>query len=416
MERHSILSGRSRIEFDIESAVFYPERGTLKIESNSPFEALDDPEGAESLELLAEKGSKIAVVIPDATRAWQNVTLMAEAVRSRIEKVDRVDWVIGGGQHRLPTEEEKELLLGKAKRDRDHVYSHDPEVYIDTGLITSNGNPVTLHKKVLEADAVVLIGGIVHHELAGFSGGRKAVIPGVSGKGSIIRNHSFCLDNGGINPMTDCGKLEDNPVHEDMMEYVQLALKGKNVFILNVIPDENGTPWRYVAGDLVRAWEKGVEIARELQVLYVDHKMDFAIVSPGGHPYDLDLYQSTKSITAVKGVLREGGMIIMAAELEDGAGPGDYGEMVELAMRDRGKLLDKLENEFTIPSFCAFKLVLDSISNSLILVSTRNDINFPGMICSNIQEALDIVKKSLGGSSEGLILKAGNCVVVKAEN
>ncbi len=415
MGRHSLLFGKSHVEFDLEGPVNYPRGADFKIDANTPAEALKDPLGSPGLEEMAERVSSIAVVIPDATRSWQNISLMAEAVRSSLGKIERVDWIIGGGQHRLPTEEEIYLLLGNARREKDHLYCHDSNLYVDTGLVTSGGNPVTLHRKVFEVELVVLIGGIAYHDLAGFSGGRKAIIPGISGRESIIKNHSFCLENGIIVPSIGCGKLKGNPVHEDMMEYAGLAMAGKQVFILNVIPDERGLPWRYVAGDLVSAWERGVKTAQELQTLSVPEKADWAIVSPGGYPYDIDLYQATKSISAVLGALKKGSAIVIVAELEDGSGPGDYGEVLEVSMKDPRRILAELKRDFTIPAFCAFKLVLDLNAHPSILVSPQRCVPFPGLVCNSVGEAMKILKTRGLLDGVGLILPAGNSVVLQSK-
>lgn len=415
MGKHSLVCGRSQMEFDIPCQLVLPEGHQEKLPSNTIEEALKEPYGSNRLEHMAENCSSIAVVLPDATRNWQNVSSMAEAVRNALGSAEKVNWIIGGGQHKLPTEAEKELLLGKALRKKDSVFCCAPEEMVDTFHVTSRGNPVIVHKKVLEADGVVLTGGIIHHELAGFSGGRKGLIPGVSAKKSIVRNHSFCLQKGGINPACDCGKLAGNPVNNDMLEFMSIVLRGKESFLLNVIPDESGLPWRYVAGDPVEAWEEGVEQASALQLLSVEEKADFALVSPGGFPYDMDLYQSTKSVSAVKGAVKKRAPIIMVADLEDGMGPEGYGDLLKKAVEDPAEVLATLENDFTIPSFCALKLVLDSKDNPLALVTkNRNGIFFPGNIYATVEEAVDSEITSSGANATGLLLKAGNCVVVRS--
>ncbi len=413
MGRHSLLSGKSHVEFDLESSVICPRGAVVKIDSNTPEEALKNPLGSPGLVTMAERVSSIAVVIPDATRSWQNVRTMAEAVRNSLENAVSVDWIIGGGQHRPPLKEEIDLLLGNARRETDHLYCHDSSSSVDTGLVTSWGNAVTLHRRVFEAELAVLIGGITYHELAGFSGGRKAIIPGVSGRGSIIKNHSLCLERGRLAPSIGCGKLKGNPVHEDMMEYAELALGGKKTFILNVIPDERGLPWRYVAGDPTAAWLRGVAIAEGLQTLLVEEKADWAIVSPGGYPYDIDLYQATKSVSAVLGALKEGGTIIMVADLYDGSGPGNYGEALEISMRDPHRILHELKSNFTIPAFCALKLVMDLQSHHAILVTPQKDVPFPGQVYHSIGEAMNCLEKMSLSATRGIILPAGNCVILK---
>ena len=158
MGRHSLLYGKSHVEFDLESSVICPRGADVKIDSNTPEEALKNPLGSPGLVTMVERVSSIAVVIPDATRSWQNVRTMAEAVRNSLENAVSVDWIIGGGQHRPPLKEEIDLLLGNARRETDHLYCHDSSSSVDTGLVTSWGNAVTLHRRVFEAELAVLIG------------------------------------------------------------------------------------------------------------------------------------------------------------------------------------------------------------------------------------------------------------------
>lgn len=412
MSEYGILYGRSELKISLGGDICNAVGKRPKLPGNTPRQALDNPIGCAPLTELAEDASSITVIIPDATRAWQKVSLMAEAVRTDLGRKP-VTWVIGGGQHRLPTPDEVRLLLGGAERDEDQILSHDSQEFVDTGRVTSGGNRVTLHKAVAEADLVVSIGGITYHELAGFSGGRKSIIPGVSGRKSIITNHSLCLEGERVSPAIGCGKLEGNPVHGDMMEYARLAMDGKRAFILNVIPDETGEPWSYVAGDMVAAWEKGTGIARDLQTLEVEEKLDWVIVSPGGYPYDIDLYQATKSVTAVMGALADGGAIVMVSELEDGIGPGNYGTALELSMKEPARVLQDLKEGFTIPAFCAFKLVLDLEDHPSVLVTGADKVPYPGEICSSMGEAIEWLKNRSLLKGKGLVLPAGNCVVLK---
>ena len=414
MAIHRILSGKNEIEFGTGDNLLEPVAKRPKIACNNPMDALADPIGSPSLEILAEKASSITVILPDATRAWQRVNLMAEAVRDVIGK-PAVDWIIAGGQHRFPTDEELVLLLGNARREGDRVHFHDPELAADTGRVTSGGNRVTMHGVALDADLVVMVGGIAYHELAGFSGGRKTLIPGISGRSSIVANHSMCLEGERVSPLIGCGRLEGNPVHEDMMEYARLALLGKKAFLLNVIPDERGIPWRYVAGDPFTAWRKGVEIASDLQTLYVDGKADWVVVSSGGYPYDIDLYQATKSVTAVMDGLKPGGTIVMVAGLEDGLGPGSYGEALEMSMADPSAVLAGLKKGFTIPAFCAFKLVQDLSEHPALLVTPVKDVPFPGIVCETMEEAIGSIPKKVFSGGRGIVLPAGNCVSLKGK-
>jgi hypothetical protein len=173
----SVPMGRSFIPWTAPEDVVFPVSRGVRPPRGTPEEALLEPEGSPSLGALSADASRIAVVLPDATRLWQNVPLMAEALRAEIEKntATPVTWMIGAGLHRSPSREETALLLGGASRPGDRVLWSDPAGVRDTGLRTSRGTPVAAPPEALDADLLVLAGGIGYHDLAGFSGGRKAL-------------------------------------------------------------------------------------------------------------------------------------------------------------------------------------------------------------------------------------------------
>ena len=146
-------------------------------------EALDHPIGSPSLEELAKDAQKIAICVPDVTRGWCQAPAMNNAVRSRIASVNKraqVTWIAATGQHREVLEQDKEMVFGDALMAGDVWVSHDCDAAVDTGLVTPTGTPGTLDPAFAEADLVVLVGGITYHDMAGYSGGRKMIMPGIS--------------------------------------------------------------------------------------------------------------------------------------------------------------------------------------------------------------------------------------------
>lgn len=172
---------------------------------------------------------------------------------------------------------------------------------------TPGGNVIEVAPDFARADLVVMIGGIVHHDMAGFSGSRKSIMPGVSSRRAIVHNHAFCLDGRGVNSATGCGKLTENPMALEMDAYMRLALKGKKAFLINVVTDGRGEPAAWVAGHPFEAWHRGTELARAMQTLWVPEKAKRVITSCGGYPGDMDLYQATKAVSSVLDALDDGG-------------------------------------------------------------------------------------------------------------
>lgn len=406
--------GRRTEEWIPGREVLVPQARPHAIARNTPEEALASPIGAEPLEAFVGT-RKPVVVIPDSTRSWQRVSLMARAVRSRLG--DRpVTWIVATGQHRAATEDEFRNLLGDALLPGDATVSHDCDRVRDTGLRTSRGTPVTLCPEVADAGAAILVGGIIHHDLAGFSGGRKGLIPGVSGRESIRANHALSLRDGSICPEVGCGLLDANPVAEDMAEYSRLCANRPDLYLLNVVPDGDGAPYRYVAGDAERAWSEGVRVARAIQTLRIPQKVGCVVTSCGGYPGDIDLYQATKAVSAVAEVLRPGAGLVLCADGEEGM-TGGFGAAMKLGMASRDALLEELERNFTIPAFIALTTLRDLGSRPFALVSSlpREAVSLPGEIFPTLAQAWEWIQGRVA-SEPVLFVGAGNGVAVRTED
>ncbi len=407
--------GRRTEEWIPGRDVLIPQPRPHAIARNTPEEALASPIGAEPLEAFVGT-RKPFVVIPDSTRSWQRVSLMARAVRSRLG--DRpVTWIVATGQHRAATEEEFRYLLGEALLPGDATLSHDCDRVRDMGLRTSRGTPVALCPDVADAGAVILAGGIIYHDLAGFSGGRKGLIPGVSGRESIRANHALSLRDGRVCPEVGCGLLDANPVAEDMAEYSRLCAKRLDLYLINVIPDGDGEPYRYVAGDAERAWSEGVRVARAIQTLRIPARVGCAVVSCGGYPGDIDLYQATKAVSAVAEALRPGAGLVLCADGEEGMGPGNFGAAMKLGMASREALLEELERNFTIPYFIALTTLRDLGRRPFALVTSRprEDVSLPGEVFPTLAQAWKWIQGRVAPEPV-LFVGAGNGVAVRTEN
>jgi nickel-dependent lactate racemase len=408
--------GRKTIPWMPPRDVVIPRPRGERPPEGTPEDALAAPFDSPRLSSLASRAGKIAIVLPDATRMWQDVPRMARALRKEIgDGTAAVTWIIGAGLHRAPTEEEKGLLLGGASRPRDAVVWSDPEKVADTGAVTSRGTPVAIAPEALRADLLVLAGGIVYHDLAGFSGGRKGLLPGISGRASVRNNHGLSL-SGGIEGLdVNVGRLSGNATAEDMEEYGRILEQGKTIFLLNVIPDETGKPYCYTAGRLGEAWGKGVEMARALQTLHIPEKAALVVVSSGGYPYDIDLYQATKAVTASLGALMPGGGLILCAGLEDGLGPGNFAADLPLALSDPGVLLRRLKEDFTIPGFIALKFPHDMKGHPAALVTEREGTPFPGETFSSFDSAVEWMLPRVPPGPM-VYVKSGNCIVLRADS
>ena len=204
-------------------------------------EALNKPIGTPPLKEVVQLGDKVVIIASDITRKWARhdlflPTLLNELNAAGIPDVD-VSLIVALGAHRHHTHEENILTFGQEIVDRITILqSYAPEendfVYIGK---TSRGNEVSLNKHVVNADKVIMTGGIVHHLMAGFGGGRKSIVPGIASYKTIQSNHSLCLHSEigqGVSQECIAGKLENNPMHQDLTEMAALL---KPAFLLNAV-------------------------------------------------------------------------------------------------------------------------------------------------------------------------------------
>lgn len=279
--------------------------------------ALAQPFGSPRLCELA-RGKKHALIITsDHTRPVPShitMPLLLEEVRRSNPSI-RVTLLIATGMHRPTTEAELRARFGNEIVDREEIAVHragDDAQMAFFGTLPSGGE-LWLNRLVAEADLVVSEGFIEPHFFAGFSGGRKSILPGVASEKTVLYNHNARFIQ---SPHARQGSLDKNPIHADM---VYAAQQARLAFILNVLIDEDHDIYAAVAGDHLHAHREGCEIcARLARVPAVP--ADIVVTSNGGYPLDQNLYQCVKGMTAAERCVRSGGAIILCAALGDGHG------------------------------------------------------------------------------------------------
>lgn len=300
--------------------LFPTYRPGVEDETGEIFRAMRNPIGTPALrEIVAKKkGKKTVVVVNDSTRPTAThkllPPLMSELEACGISDRD-ILILIATGTHRAVRPDEFEKLLGKGIAERYRVVNHDCkdlENMIDLGK-TSRGIPILLNRLLCEADIKILTGSIHPHQGAGFSGGRKSILPGLTSLETLKFHHG--PEFRPVEPAM--GWLEGNPFHLQAME---AAKKANPDFILNLVQNQRKEITRAVAGDLEEAWLAGVEASREIFEIEIPRDVDVVVTIPGGHPRDFNLYQSQKSMAAAERVVKKGGSIILPVECPDGVG------------------------------------------------------------------------------------------------
>ena len=302
--------------------------------------ALDHPIGTASLSQLARGKSDAVIVINDITRPVPSQLMLEELLQDLSQaglKEDQVTVVIATGNHRPNDDEEIKTMIGRDLSSRLRVVNHDCDdksLLTDLGQ-TDTGLPVWINTRVAPASFTIVTGLIMPHHAAGYSGGRKSILPGVAGLETLNRHHSFP-----IRPYhPSFGWMKGNPFHE---EAVKVARAVGVDFILNVVKNPCGQVVKAVAGELESAHEYGVSLCEKSWQLDLPHPYDIVIVSPGGFPRDIDLHQSQKAMSAAEMVIAKDGVIVLVAECRDGI--GKYADWMKQAGSPR-EVIERFECE-----------------------------------------------------------------------
>ncbi len=286
------------------------------------------------------------VVVSDASRST-GVDRYLPPLLERIRQsgVETVSVAVGCGLHRPPDGREIARILGAGPAGREAVTVHDPDD--DGNLValgtTTAGTPVRVHRALVEHDAVVLTGAVGFHYYAGFSGGRKAVVPGMAARETIVGNHLRALRaDGSRHPDARAGRLEGNPVHRDMVE--SAALVGP-AFLVNSVMGDDGSIEAAFAGDWRGAHEAACRYVGATRTVRVEPR-PLVVVSAGGAPHDIDLVQSHKAFEAVYPIVARGGCVVLVADCPDGFGAADL--EAGLTRMDETALVGELRRDYRV--------------------------------------------------------------------
>ncbi len=331
--------------------------------------ALREPIGSKTLSEIVKPEHKVAIVVDDVTRpapSYLMVPPILDELNMAGVRDENITVIFGCGTHRAVTREEAVKLLGEEVLNRVKAISHDCKaqdlVYV--GKTRKHGTAVYLNRVFAEADVKILTGDICFHYYAGYGGGRKSVLPAVAGEETIKRNHAMLL-----HPNAKTGVLEGNPIHEDMDEAAKLA---KVDFILNVVINSKGEVVKAFAGDLEQAFYEGVKIVDEMYRISVDRKADIVVVSPGGNPADVNLFQAYKGVDNALEVVKRGGVIILVAECPEGHGNQVFYDWM-VRFKDLKAVERGIKRNFVLGGHKAYYLMKALQKVQIILVSSMPD-------------------------------------------
>ncbi len=280
--------------------------------------ALNNPIGSPALSEIVKPGEKVVIVTSDITRPMPSKIVLPYVIKELSDagcNYEDITVVFALGSHRKHTEDEKIYLAGEQVYNTVKCIDSDPENCIHLGT-TPGGTPVDLFEPVAKADRLICLGNIEYHYFAGYSGGAKAIMPGVSTKNAIQANHSKM-----VNPDAHAGKIDGNPIREDIDSIVQFRPID---FILNVVLNEKKEIIKAFAGHYIDAHRAGCRFLDTLYKKKITEKADIVIVSPGGYPKDINLYQAQKGLDNAKHAVKDGGVVILVASCKEGLGNSTF--------------------------------------------------------------------------------------------
>ncbi len=331
--------------------------------------ALREPIGTKPLGEIVKPDGTVTVVVDDATRATPSY-LMVSPLLDELNRVgvkdESITLIFGCGSHREVKPEEMKKLVGEEALERVKLVNHDAksENLVYLGKTAKFGTKVYVNKVFAEADVRILAGDVELHYYAGYGGGRKSVLPAVSGAETIRHNHAMLL-----NTKARTGVLEGNPVHEDMVEAAKLA---KVDFVLNIVTNSKNELVRAFAGDLEQAFHEGVKLIDEMYKVPIERRAKIVLVSPGGHPLDINLYQAYKGVDNALDAVKRGGVMVLVAECPEGHGHDVFYEWMT-KFKGVKQMEKEIKRRFRLGGHKAYYLLKAVQKAEIILVSAMPD-------------------------------------------
>ena len=400
-----------------------PERITGVIQPSVPEPAASPDEiitaaldGCQTALSSFRRGDRAVIVTSDITRHTGSevyLPLLVERLNRQGIPDEDMEILIALGIHRAQTSHEHEKILGTVSgriRVRDHDCDNPTEL-VTIGT-TSNGIDVRINRRAVEANRLILTGAIGFHYFAGFSGGRKSVLPGIASRQACLSSHFAVLNHGqgsGKNPCAVTGNLINNPVHQAMNEACALAAPD---FILNTVLSPDQQVIAAFAGQWREAHEAGCRYYQEHFSYPLQSKADLVVVSCGGFPKDINLIQAHKSMEYAARALKDGGVMILLAECRDGFGNATFFNWF------RHKQLDQFETalreKYEINGQTAYSMLQKAQRFRIILVSEfpGQQVEEMGMLpAGSLDEALQMADSFLSPDWMALVMPEGGSVL-----
>ena len=409
----SIPYGKEKITVTIPEPceVLEPNKVKITDEHETIEKALQNPTGKESFQEFATQAGHLLIIVNDATRPTPTKTIL-QFLYPTLKAHPDVRFLIATGVHRAPTEEEYRFIFGNLYDVfRDQIIAHDARKDEDMTYLgrSTNGTEMYINRLVPEIGNVLVIGSVEPHYFAGYTGGRKSFLPGVASYKTIEMNHKLALSDDARSLA-----LEGNPVHEDMVDAMQV-LKDVNVFSIQTVLTGDHKVFAVTAGDLLKSFDAAIDYSNQIFCVPLKEKGDI-VVTAAPYPMDIDLYQSQKALDNGKLALRDDGVIILVSKCRMGVGEDAFLDLLCKADTP-ANVLEILGDEYKLGYHKAAKMAQIGIRAAMWMVTDLpDDIVKKAMLqpCRSIQSAVDdAVKKvkEMGRQPRVIVMPAGSLTI-----
>ena len=401
--------------------VIYPdEPPVVENPEKEIYRLLKNPIKSKPLKDIAKGRENAIILISDITRPVPNKVILPPILKTLEESgipKEKIKILIATGIHRPNLGEELIHLVGEEIANNYEIINHYSKKDEDMEFVgkIDNDVPVYINKNYLKADLKILTGFIEPHLWAGYSGGRKSILPGISSIKTLEYMHSPEMV---AHPKTTYGILEGNPFHEAGLKIMKLT--GAD-FLLNVTLNTNKEITGIFTGDPVDAHIEGCKFLEKFCIKYLDEPLDFILTTNSGAPLDINLYQTVKGMSAVFPVMKEGGIILIASKCFEGLGSKEYLKTLEEVDTPENFLKRLMNKEFFYPDqWCAQEMYQILIKNPTWIYTDGVEheklkkLYFKPI--ENIENAIEELLKKFGENARWAVIPDGPMVILRLKN
>lgn len=386
--------------------VVYPNKVAIQDETDTLMHALNHPVRSPSFDAFLSDAKDILFIVNDATRPTPTAKVL-RLIEPKIRDAN-VRFIIATGVHRAPTVDELEHIFGSCYGTyRDRILIHDAKdtpAMVSIG-VSKNGTEMEVNRHAMAAHKIGIIGSVEPHYFAGYTGGRKAFLPGIASYKTIEQNHKLAL-----NPAARALELDSNPVHQDMEDALQ-SIRDKEIFSIMTVLDREDRIYAAAAGDITESLKMAARKSREVFSVRIRQKYD-VVVAVAPCPMDVDLYQSQKALDNAKHALNRDGILILVSKCRSGIGHQTFVDLLSRA-DDPRDALNQIDRQYILGYHKAAKMAEIADTANIWAVT---DID-PKIIRSifmrpfgTVQEALDEAIR-IKGKSPVLFMMAASVTI-----